>query len=61
MGKPRIVKYSHNVGFDKLESYEAKTIENRIAMMMENKEQIKAESPMIYTDKKNGVLPPVIS
>lgn len=57
MGKPRIIKNSHNVGFYRLDSYEAKTIENTIAVMMENKEQIKAESPMIYTEKKDGVLP----
>lgn len=57
MGKPRIIQKSHEVGFYKLESYEAKTIESAIAVMMENKEQIKAESPMIYTEKKDGVLP----
>ena len=57
MGKPKIIKNSHKVGFYKLESYEAKTIENTIAVMMENKEQIKAESPMLYTEKKDGVLP----
>ena len=57
MGKPRIIQKSHKIGFYQLEPYEAKTIESTIAVMMENKEQIKAESPMLYTEKKDGVLP----
>ena len=57
MGKPKIIKKSHKVGFYQLEPYEAKTIESKVAVMMENKEQIKAESPMVYTEKKDGVLP----
>lgn len=57
MGKPKIIQKSHKVGFYQLEPYEAKTIENAVAVMMENKEQIKAESPMVYTEKKDGVLP----
>lgn len=57
MGKPKIIQKSHKVGFYQLEPYEGKTIENVIAVMMENKEQIKAESPMLYTEKKAGVLP----
>ena len=61
MGKPKIIQKSHKVGFYQLEPYEAKTIENAVAVMMENKEQIKAESPMVYTEKKDGVLPQKIS
>ena len=57
MGRPKIIQKSHNVGFYQLEPYEAKTIENAVAVMMENKEEIKAESPMLYTEKKDGVLP----
>lgn len=57
MGKPKIIKKSHKVGFYQLEPYEAKTIEKTVAVMIENKEQIKADSPMVYTEKKDGVLP----
>ena len=57
MGKPRIIKNSHKVGFYQLEPYEAKTIEETVAVIMENKEKIKADSPMVYTEKKDGVLP----
>ena len=57
MGKPKIIQKSHKVGFYQLEPYEGKRIEDAIAVMMENKEQIKADSPMVYTEKKDRVLP----
>ena len=57
MGKPRIIKKSHNVGFYKMEPYEAKCLEEKIQKMNENHEAITELSPAIYTEAKDGVLP----
>lgn len=57
MGKPRIIKESHNVGFYVMEAYEGKTIEQRCREMVETGEPIKDTSPLIYTPKEKGVRP----
>ena len=57
MGKPRIIKESHNVGFYVMEAYEGKTIEQRCREMVETGEPIKDTSPLIYTPKERGVRP----
>lgn len=57
MGKPRIIKESHRVGFYVMEAYEGKTIEQRCREMVESNEPIKDTSPLIYTPKEKGVRP----
>ena len=57
MGKPRILKESHRVGFYMMEAYEGKTIEQRCREMVETGEPIKDTSPLIYTPKEKGVRP----
>ena len=57
MGKPRIIKKSHDVGFYVMEAYEGKTIEQRCREMVETGEPIKDTSPLIYTPKEKGVRP----
>ena len=44
MGKPRIIKESHDVGFYVMEAYEGKTIEQRCREMVETGEPINAFS-----------------
>lgn len=39
------------------EIYEGESIEQRVEKMIENNEPIKDGAPLIYTDKKDGVLP----
>ena len=57
MGKPKVIKESHNVGFYVMEAYEGKTIEQRCREMVETGEPIKDTSPLIYTPKEKGVRP----
>ena len=54
MGKPRIIKRSHDVGLYVMEAYEGKTIEQRCREMVETGETIKDTSPLIYTPKEKG-------
>lgn len=39
------------------ETYEAKPLERKLAEIMTTKEPIEATSPVVYTEKKDGVLP----
>lgn len=57
MGKPRVIKESHDVGFYVIEGYEGKTIEQRCREMVETNEPIKDTSPLLYTPKEKGVRP----
>lgn len=38
-------------------TYEGETIEKKVARVVENKEPITDGAPIIYTDRKDGVLP----
>lgn len=38
-------------------SREGKSIEQEVRMMLNNKEKISGESPLIYTPKSNGTMP----
>lgn len=38
-------------------TYEAEGLEKKLQRIIENKEPIEAVAPIIYTDKKNGVMP----
>ena len=55
--KRKIIKKSHNVGFKPLETYEGETIEEKVARVVENNEPITDGAPLVYTEKKDGVLP----
>lgn len=39
------------------DSYEGETIEQKIVRIMSNKEPISDGAPLVYTDRKDGVLP----
>lgn len=57
MGKPKVLKESHRVGFYVMEAYEGWTIEERCRAMVETGEPIRDISPLIYTPKEKGVRP----
>ena len=40
-----------------VEPYEGESIENKVAKLIENNEPITDGAPIIYTEKKDGVLP----
>ena len=46
-----------STGFDVNESTEGERIEEKVERLVNNKEPIRDASPIIYTDKKEGVLP----
>ena len=49
-------RYIHTYIGD-IESFEGETIEKRVAKLIENNEPITDGAPIIYTEKKDGVLP----
>lgn len=53
--KKVIIKKKSKIVINK--SYEGEPLERKIAKMMESKEPIGADAPMIYTERKDGVLP----
>lgn len=53
----RILQKSHSFGKIKHPSYEGEPLEHKISRIVENKEPITDGAPMIYTEKKDGVLP----
>lgn len=55
--KRKIRKHSHKVGFIVNEHYEGERIEQKVARVIENNEPIKDGAPLIYTERKDGVLP----
>ena len=57
MGKVKVIRKSHTVGFYKIPTYEGKTIERRINIMTETNEPINDAAPLIYTEKAKGVQP----
>lgn len=40
-----------------IKAYKAESIERKIARVLSNKESIKDQAPLIYTDRKDGVQP----
>lgn len=50
----KMCNYSQLVGE---EPYEGESIEEKVRRIVENKEPIKDGAPLIYTEKKNGVIP----
>lgn len=53
--KKTIRRYKATFGF--LETYEGETIEEKVRRVVENKEPISDGAPIVYTEKKDGVLP----
>ena len=49
-------RYLHTYMGD-IESYEGESIEKKVAKLVENNEPITDGAPIIYTEKKDGVLP----
>ena len=52
----RVLKYS-DCNLTGVESYIGESIEMKCRRIMENKEPIKDGAPLIYTERKEGVLP----
>lgn len=48
-------KYKAKFGF--LPTFEGETIEQKVRRVVENKEPISDGAPIVYTEKKDGVLP----
>ena len=46
-----------NTYMGEVESFEGETIERKVAKLLENNEPITDGAPIIYTEKKDGVLP----
>lgn len=51
------VNVNIGTGYSINQTYEAEGLEMKIRRMMEGKEGIEEAVPLIYTDKKDGVLP----
>lgn len=52
----RVIK-PHKAKFGFLPSYEGESIEQKVRRVVENKEPITDGAPIIFTEKKDGVLP----
>lgn len=50
-----IIKEKHNI--QSVECYEGEAIEDKVRRILDENEPIKDGAPIIYTDKKDGVLP----
>lgn len=50
-------KINRFTGFNVNDSYEGESIEQKMERVIENNEPITDSAPIIYTDRKNGVLP----
>lgn len=53
--KYRILNYK--TGMSPVETYEGEFIEEKVARVVENKEPIEDGAPIIYTERKDGVIP----
>lgn len=53
--KKTIRRYKAQFGF--LPTFEGETIEDKVRRVVENKEPISDGAPIVYTEKKDGVLP----
>lgn len=47
----------HITNMNPVETYEGEFIEEKIARVVENKEPIEDGAPIIYTERKDGVIP----
>lgn len=53
----RIPIFQKMAGIKKIDAYEGETIEVKVRRTTDNKEPIKDAAPLVYTQKKDGVLP----
>lgn len=53
--KKTIRKFKATFGF--LDEYDGETIEEKVRRVVENKEPISDGAPIVFTEKKDGVLP----
>lgn len=50
-------KRKHTARFGFITTYEGETIEQKVRRIVENKEPISDGAPIVYTEKKDGILP----
>lgn len=53
----KYVKLIHETPMKAVETFEGEFIEEKIARVVENKEPIEDGAPIIYTERKDGVIP----
>ena len=53
----KYVKLIHTTPMNPVETFEGEFIEEKVARVVENKEPIEDGVPIIYTKRKNGVIP----
>ena len=53
----KYVKLIHETPMKSVETFEGEYIEEKIARVVENKEPIEDGAPIIYTERKDGVIP----
>ena len=53
----KYVKLIHTTPMNPIETFEGEFIEEKVARVVENKEPIEDGAPIIYTERKDGVLP----
>lgn len=53
----KYVKLIHETPMKAVETYEGEFIEEKVARVVENKEPIEDGAPIIYTERKDGVIP----
>jgi hypothetical protein len=53
----KYVKLMHVTAMMPTETVEGETIEEKVARVVENKEPIEDGAPIIYTERKDGVIP----
>ena len=53
----KYVKLTHATPMNSIETFEGEFIEEKIARVVENREPIEDGAPIIYTERKDGVLP----
>ena len=53
----KYVKLTHVTPMNPVETFEGEFIEEKVARVVENKEPIEDGAPIIYTERKDGVIP----
>ena len=53
----KYVKLMHATPMNPIETFEGEFIEEKVARVVENKEPIEDGAPIIYTERKDGVIP----
>ena len=53
----KYLKLLHKTAMKPIETYEGEFIEEKVSRVVENKEPIEDGAPIIYTERKDGVIP----